>query len=155
MKFQHPIDTRVEPPAVCRMPGRVRIAAGQRRATCLLRLGGDDAQRREGENFGRWIGVGAQQHIGVAGDEAGIDWPRCEIRMGGDAAKQIEIGGNTRDLTFRQGSAQHAQRLIARGGVTDQFGNHRVIVDRNLVALAHAGIDADPYRERAAPGCGR
>ena len=35
------------------------------------------------------------------------------------------------------------ERVVAIGAVDDQYGNHRVIVNRNVITFADTGIDTD------------
>ncbi len=58
-----------------------------------------------------------------------------------DAVQEGDVGSRPQRLALREAGAELLQR---RGAVTapdDQLGDHRVVVHRDRVATAHAGID--------------
>jgi hypothetical protein len=75
------------------------------------------------------------------------DQRRVEIGFGkrtrvDDTAQEGHIGVQAGDVGVAQRRVQPRQRLRAVLAAHDQLGDHRVVVRADLVALAHAGIDA-------------
>ena len=47
----------------------------------------------------------------------------------------------------RSAAREPVERLLARVAGGDELRDHRVVRGADLVALAHAGVDADPLRQ--------
>lgn len=74
------------------MPGRVGVGAGHRFRRRVDGFGVQLGQGHRGEDLGRWRALPRQQRSTLPRDEPGIDPAGSEIRMGGDAAEQVEVG---------------------------------------------------------------
>ena len=77
----------------------------------------------------------------MSGEVAGVDRAGVETRAGGDGAEEVEVGLDAGEFVAGEGRAELGQGFGAGGGVDDQFGEHGVVVDRDGVALADAGVD--------------
>ncbi len=64
--------------------------------------------------------------------------------MRDEPAQEREVGGDAADLRLPQRLRETVERLPARVAGGDQLRDQRVVRAADLVALAHAGIDADP-----------
>ena len=65
-----------------------------------------------------------------------------------------EIGRHARDLEAAERLDQAVERLRAIGAPRDQLRQQRIVVGRDRVAGAKAGIDADALTRRLAPARG-
>ena len=89
----------------------------------------------------------------LLGDEAGRQLPVAPAWMAHHGGKEGDVVANAVE---REGIERQRLRLDRhRSGrcMRDELGDHRVVVDRNLAALAHAGIVTDvPFAERPFSG---
>ena len=67
--------------------------------------------------------------------------------MRDEPAQEREVRDDALDLRLRERVPQLRQRFPARLAVRDQLRDHRVIGERDLVALLDAGVDADARRQ--------
>ena len=84
----------------------------------------------------------------MAGNETGVDVARNECRMSRHTLQKLDVIGETDDRIFVERQCQPLQRLLATLTMHNELGNHRVIVRRDGVALAHTGVDAHIGIER-------
>ena len=83
----------------------------------------------------------------MLGEERGCRIPGADDWMPDEPAQEREIGRDAFDLRFLQSVAETVEGLVARRAVRDQLRDHRVVRDADLVALCHARVDADPFRQ--------
>src|SRR5471030_113259 len=81
--------------------------------------------------------------VGAAFDEAGVDH---------QLAVQRDIGRDALDHHFRQRDLHAADRLFARGAVSDDLADHRIVVRRYIVTGIGVRINADAGAARRVPG---
>ena len=68
----------------------------------------------------------------------------CEIRgMSDDTLEECEVGLHAEDLGRGQGLLHASRGLVAIASPDDELRDHRVVEDAHLVALSHAGVEAD------------
>ena len=115
----------------------------------IPRIGGHrDALTRQYREHG-----GGQRHrvwivrVGFGGDmpanEPGIQISRQKRGTSGDRTQQTEIGRDANNLIRRERAFQPPHGGFTIRSPNDQFGDHRIIVWCDRVALTHAGIHAD------------
>ena len=75
-------------------------------------------------------------------DEPGVDITRSERRMPRHALQKFNVVGKSHDCIFVKRQCQPLQCLLAIFAMHDELGDHRIVVGRNGITLAHAGIDA-------------
>ena len=73
--------------------------------------------------------------VRAAGDEGGIVQKPLV---------QWDVGLDAFDHDFRQGCGHARQGQFAGFGVGDQLGDQRIVMGRNVVAVVHMGLHADP-----------
>ena len=78
-------------------------------------------------------------------EPAGVDLARPQLGPAQQLEQEALVGGPLVDHHHRvgDGAAQARDRLLARGAVGDDLGQHRVEVGGHGVALGEAGVDAD------------
>ncbi len=67
--------------------------------------------------------------------------------MPDEPAEKREIRRDAADLRLLQSLRQAVERLLARVAGGDELRDHRVVRGADLVALAHARVDTDPFRQ--------
>ena len=93
-------------------------------------------------------GARLRQQLGlVAADETGVEQAGLAVRqreraMRAHRRQELQVGSKPDHLVFAQRRAQAPQSGIAIHIPADQLGDHRVVVHADLVALAHAAVDA-------------
>jgi hypothetical protein len=124
--------------AILRIP---RIAAG------IARTFAHKEQHGRRQQFRRRHCVRRQKRVAAMLDKAGIDIAFAEIGMVQAADQKTGIGAYARDLTFGKRTRQFRRGVFTRSGVSDQFRDHRIVIGRDGIAFAHAGIDAHIVRQ--------
>ena len=81
----------------------------------------------------------------MAFDESSIDLCTHESRISGDRSQEARIVGKTNNLDFAKGLIEASTSGLAVWIPDDHLGQHRIVVDGNLVALWHAGVDANVF----------
>ncbi len=89
---------------------------------------------------------GARPEVEMA-EIAGVLPPFGEHLVGDDLAQVVEIGLDAVDLCFGQSGAEPLQRLLARGAVRDELGQHRIVIGRHFAAGLDPGVDPQILRE--------
>ena len=115
-----------------------------------------DASGRQIERRDRGLGPGQRGDFPL--DEAGIDLAARHLRMRQQRLEESEIGRDAGNLESAQRIDQAAERLRAIGAPGDQLRQQRIVVGRDRIAGAKAGIDANALARRLAPladGAGR
>ena len=64
--------------------------------------------------------------------------------------QQGDVGGDAENREIAERFDGATSSRIARFGRGDELGDERVVVDRDLVALRHPGVDADAGHDRLA-----
>ncbi len=110
---------------------------------------GEKAERREGgEGEGLFGGFGLRQQVRAGpADEAGVDIACREGRQAAEAGEETGIGRHARNAALRERAFQPGERFGAGAAVGDDLGDHRVVIGRDEVARAHAGIDPHALRQ--------
>ena len=67
--------------------------------------------------------------------------------MPDEPAEKREVRRDAADLRFLHGLCQAVERLLTRVPGGDELRDHRVVRGADLVALAHARVDTDPFRQ--------
>ena len=67
--------------------------------------------------------------------------------MAHEPAQKRQVRRHALDLGVREGCGERVERLVAGVPMRDELGDHRVVGDRDLVALFDARVDADPVRK--------
>ena len=76
------------------------------------------------------------------GDEAGGQLAGAPARMRHQRRQERNVVADAVDDKCIERVGLRVDRLLARGRVGDQLGDHRIVVDRNLAALIDAGVVA-------------
>ena len=116
----------------------MRIGAGaplRRRDGFLVEQG---AYGDRHQDFLRQRAVDTHDLVEVTIEIAGIDACLDHCRMADQALEEFNIALGPDNHRLRQGQTQARQRRRAIGRVDDQLGDHRIVVDRDLVALDYA-----------------
>ncbi len=93
--------------------------------------------------------LGVDQRTGqlgqiVGGEERRVGRTVQERLMPQHIDQQIAVGAHTVDAAAGQRVGQHHRGLAAGRGVRDDFGQHRVVVDRHDRPVDDAGVQPDP-----------
>src|SRR5207237_8411217 len=93
----------------------------------------------------------------MALDQTGLELRVGERRALADAAQEFDVSRKPDDLRLAQRGRETRERAGAILTVHDQLGDQRVVPGADLVALAHASINAriDGEREMQQLACGR
>ena len=83
----------------------------------------------------------------VLDQEGGRRPAGADVRMAHEPAQERQVRRHALDLGVREGCGERVERLVAGVPVRDELGDHRVVADRDLVALLDARVDADPGRK--------
>jgi hypothetical protein len=75
-------------------------------------------------------------------DEAGVEVAGHELRVRQQRRLEGDVARDAADHEAVEGVAHLAIASLRIGAVHDQLGDHRVVVHRDLAALAHAGVHA-------------
>ena len=67
--------------------------------------------------------------------------------MADEPAKEREVRRDALHGRIPEGCCEPVERLVARAGVGDQLGDHRVVGDPDLVSFLDPGVDADSVRQ--------
>ena len=102
-----------------------------------MRVGEGGGER--GVRVGGGLGEGGE----VAVVEPGVHAGGGELGVPQGAHQQVPVGDRAVHLGALQGGGEPAHGLRARGGVGDGLGEHRVVVDADVVAVGVAGVEAD------------
>src|SRR5262249_42799040 len=124
----------IEPPAIQLIPGApgVRIAAGS--FNCNRPPLADEADRRYCNYacFG-WLSSG-QEVVELALDETYIRRSGPKRFICGNGGQKFEIGARACDAQFAERCAEARDCLIPVLTPNNQFGNHRIVIDRDCIA---------------------
>ena len=88
----------------------------------------------------RWMRLGAEA-AKICVDESGVDRPGCEFPAREKRVEEGEIGLRPDDDSVVELLPDRRQRLGASRRVSDELGDHRVVIGRDAVAGGDAGID--------------
>ena len=121
------------PPAVTAGPWRCIETVGRPRQF---------GERRQGYYFLRHRADRRRQAVDMPGDKPGVESARAKFRMIDNRLQEMFVGFRAGDPDFRQRVEKSPASGVAIRGPHDYLGDHRVVVNRHLVALLHAGIDA-------------
>ena len=123
----------VHAPAVAPRPGVGRLGGALGGQLVRDDAGGDalDGQRRR-----------VEQRIALALDQRRVEVGRSESLARDDAAQKGRVGVQPDDMRAGERGVEPRQRLFAVRAPDDQLGEHRIVVRRDGVAFAHAGVDA-------------
>src|SRR5918997_6402409 len=127
---------KLSQPQVAPGTGRERLGLGVQRE-----LG----RRREQHRLARNCGVRGCLRQVVLLEKADRGLPGGEGRVAGDAAQQREVGRDAEDGVVPERPAQPPNRRVPVRRVDDQLRQHRVVVERDLVAGLDAGVVADAW----------
>ena len=114
-------------------------------------LADQDRDASGGQIERRDRGLGPGQGGDFPFDKAGIDLAACHHRMDQQRLEKIEVGGHADNLEPAQSLDQAFERLGPIGSPGDQLRQQRIVVGRDRVAGAKAGVDADAFPSRLAP----
>ena len=84
----------------------------------------------------------------VPRDQSGIEPCLGKRRMRDQALQKSDVGRDADDAVLRKRVAETAQRLGSIGAGSDELGEHRIVEAADLVAVAHAAVDAHVFRRR-------
>src|SRR6185437_8166206 len=126
--------------------GRDAVVAVELAADARLALGGD-ALRRGGAGDGVLRSLGRGRAAGEAprkllADEIGGEAALGEARLRQHRGDERHVVRHAADIEAVERAADAAYRIVARGAIRHELGDHRVVIDADLGALEHAGIDA-------------
>jgi hypothetical protein len=76
-------------------------------------------------------------------DEAGLDVAADEFWVGCKAFQKVNVGVETDNFEFTKCFAKDTEGSGAVFALDDEFGDHGVVVDTDLVTLTDAGFDTD------------
>ena len=87
--------------------------------------------------------LGAETLAVVLGNEAGVELPTYELRVGQQGGLEGDVAADATDHEGIERLSHLGNGLVAVAPVDDQLGDHRVVVHRDLAALVHARVH--PY----------
>ncbi len=115
----------------------------------------DFRERRGEQRIGACRGDGGKQRGLVARDETRVDRARCKRVVRHDTLQEGNVGRDADDLVLGERLLIRLQRRGAVLAVDDQLGDHRVVVRRDRVPRANAGVHAHRGARRPAREGGR
>ena len=137
---------RVDPPWIDGAPGRITVLRGPRALSRLVDETQELADGCKGQDSGRGRGRRREKLRLVLADEAGVQARFREGRVRNDALQERYVGRHPGDAIPGQRFAHASQRACAVLSPDHELGDHRVVELRDLVAGAHAGVDANEFR---------
>ena len=81
-------------------------------------------------------------------DEVSVRVASLELRMREHADEERAVGADPLHAQRAERADHLLDGLGARGGVRDDLGQHRVVVDADLGARLDAAVDAQPVERR-------
>ena len=86
---------------------------------------------------------GRSDQVRMTCEKARIHVRREKVRVSRDAAQKTQIGRDAKDLVVPECCRQTLRRGSTVSTPHDQLRDHGVVVNRDGVTLAHAGVDPD------------
>ena len=89
----------------------------------------------------------------LLGDEAGRELASLPARMRHQGCEKRDVVANARDRELVERARLRRNRDVAGLGMRHELGDHRVVIERDLAALADAGVV--PHRDAVVDALGR
>ncbi|OGX89962.1 hypothetical protein BEN49_08005 [Hymenobacter coccineus] len=125
---------------------RRRLGPPRRRRRRGLGLLGFEQHGHQGGGYlgGGLVGGGRGEGPGgeMVADEVGVELPAHESGVAQHVGPEAQRGFDARNLVLVDGAQHPGNGLGAVGPKSHQFGNHRVVVNRDFHALLEAVVDA-------------
>src|SRR5262249_55529981 len=81
-------------------------------------------------------------------NETGVEFRFNELIVAQNIAEEWQGCLDTADNIFIERASQTIDRFLTRAPPSREFGNHRVVMDRDLVAFTHAAVVANSRTRR-------
>ena len=79
----------------------------------------------------------------MSGNELSVNIASHELRVRGEIHQEVDIGGETLDVVLRQTRPQLPESRVPVLTPDHELGDHRIIVNTDLVTLSHTSLYPD------------